>query len=82
MNTQTQKMLAFLSRELNCAVTVDTPLVSSGLVDSLALVNILVELEAITDRSIAAERVQPRDLETVRDMMLTAERFGSPRRTS
>ncbi len=58
----------------------DTPLVSSGLIDSMALVDILLKLEDLTNRRIPAGKVQPKDMDTVRLMFATAERVGKPRR--
>jgi len=57
----------------------DTPLVSSGLVDSFALVGIIAKLEDITATRISAGKIQPNDLDTVRLMLATAERIGKIR---
>ena len=59
---------------------VDTPLVSSGLIDSLALVNILLHLEDVTRMRIPASKVQPKDMDTVSLMLNTAQRVGKPRK--
>ncbi|MGA7402982.1 MAG: acyl carrier protein [Candidatus Sulfotelmatobacter sp.] len=59
-------------------ITEDTPLVSSGLVDSFALIDIFLELQRITGRKVPASKVQPKDMDTVRLMFTTAERFGKP----
>jgi acyl carrier protein len=56
----------------------DTPLFSSGLIDSFALVEIFVELQAIARRKIPASKVQTKDMDTVRLMFATAEKFGKP----
>ena len=56
----------------------DTPLISSGLIDSFALVEIFVELQSISRRKIPASKVQTKDMDTVRMMFATAERFGKP----
>jgi acyl carrier protein len=56
----------------------DTPLISSGLIDSFALVEIFVELQAIARRKIPASKVQTKDMDTVRLMFATAEKFGKP----
>ena len=42
-------------------ITEDSPLVSSGLIDSLALVQILMHLEDVTHMRIPAGKVQPKD---------------------
>ena len=56
----------------------DTPLVSSGLVDSFALIEIFLELQRIAGRKVPASKVQPKDMDTVRSMFAVAERFGKP----
>ena len=63
-------------------VTIDqnTPLVSSGLIDSMALVDLLLKLEDLTQRRIPAGKVQPKDMDTVAKMFATAERAGKPRK--
>jgi acyl carrier protein len=57
-------------------ITEDTPLVSSGLVDSFALIDIFLELQRIAGRKVPASKVQAKDMETVRTMFATAEKFG------
>jgi acyl carrier protein len=66
-------------RNSKIEITEDTPLVSSGLVDSFALIEVLLELEKITDRRIPAGRVSPPDMDTVRKMFATAEKVGRAR---
>ena len=56
----------------------DTPLVSSGLVDCFALIEIFLELQRIAGRKVPASKVQAKDMDTVRLMFATAERFGKP----
>ncbi len=56
----------------------DTPLVSSGLVDSFALIEIFLELQRIAGRKVPASKVQAKDMDTVRLMFGTAEKFGKP----
>lgn len=63
----------------NVELTEDTPLVSSGLIDSMALVDILMKLEDVTRKRIPAGKVQPKDMDTIRLMLQTAERVGKPR---
>ncbi|MGA9529714.1 MAG: hypothetical protein WBS24_16495 [Terriglobales bacterium] len=64
------------------SVTIDenTPLVSSGLIDSMALVDLLLKLEDITHMRIPAGKVQPKDMNTVTLMLATAQRVGKPRK--
>jgi len=56
----------------------DTPLVSSGLIDSFALIDIFLELQRIAGRKVPASKVQAKDMETVRTMFAMAEKFGKP----
>jgi acyl carrier protein len=57
-----------------------TPLVSSGIIDSLALVDVLQELEDLTNTRIPAGKVQAKDMDTVESMFDTALRVGVPRK--
>jgi acyl carrier protein len=57
----------------------DTPLVSSGLIDSFALIEIFLKLEQMTNRKIPASKVQAKDMDTVQLMLATANRMGKPR---
>jgi len=59
-------------------ITEDTPLVSSGLVDSFALIEIFLELQRIVGRKVPASKVQAKDMDTVRLMFVMAEKFGKP----
>jgi acyl carrier protein len=59
-------------------ITEDTPLVSSGLIDSFALIDIFLELQRIAGRKVPASKVQAKDMDTVRLMFATAQRFGKP----
>jgi acyl carrier protein len=78
-----QQMIDYIVREVirrPVELQVDTPLVSSGLIDSLALVNILLHLEDVTHMRIPASKVQPKDMDTVALMLATAQRVGRPRK--
>lgn len=79
---QMKQMMSYISRKVitrkDVKIDEDTPLVSSGLIDSFALVEIFVELQAISRRKIPASKVQTKDMDTVRLMFVTAERFGKP----
>jgi acyl carrier protein len=83
-NYQSAQMIAYIVHEVirrpGIQITEDTPLVSSGLIDSLALVNILLKLEDITEMRIPAGKVQPKNMDTVNLMLATAQRFGRPRK--
>lgn len=60
-------------------LTEDTPLVSSGLVDSFAMIEIFLELQKIAGRKVPASKVQAKDMDTVRLMFAMAEKFGKPK---
>jgi acyl carrier protein len=83
-NDQAQQMIDYIVREVirrpGVQLTEDTPLVSSGLIDSLALVEILAKLENITQMRIPAGKVQPKDMDTVHLMFATAQRVGRLRK--
>lgn len=82
-NQDAQKLIDFLMTKIigkaGPTINAETPLVSSGLVDSFHLVDILMELERVTNRSIPAGRVSPDMLDTVNRMLETANRIGKPR---
>ena len=69
-----------LVRKPDLALDENTPLVSSGLVDSMALVDLLIKLEDITHMRIPPGKVQPRDMNTIALMFVTAQRVGKPRK--
>jgi acyl carrier protein len=82
LSPEMQQMAAYIAREVvrrPVQIEEDTPLVSSGLLDSLALVDILLKLEKVTGRRIPAGKVQAKDMDTLRLMMATADRVGKPR---
>jgi acyl carrier protein len=72
-------LISKILRDPEAQLHEDTPLVSSGLVDSFALVEVLTELERVTNLRIPSGRVSPQDLDTVRKMLLIAARWGKPR---
>jgi acyl carrier protein len=67
-------------RRPNVRITIDTPLVSSGLIDSFSLVDMLTKLEEVTATRIPAGKVQPKDMDTVGLMLSTAQRVGKPKK--
>jgi acyl carrier protein len=69
-----------LIRKPNLKLDENTPLVSSGLIDSMALVDLLQKLEDLTHTRIPPGKVQPKDLDTVALMFATAQRVGKPRK--
>ena len=50
-------------------ITEDTPLVSSGLIDSFALIEVFLELQRIAGRKVFASKVQAKNMDTVRLMV-------------
>src|ERR1700741_3308261 len=83
MNAEAQQMIEHIVRLIRKpGVTIDenTPLVSSGLIDSMSLVDLLLKLEDLTQKRIPAGKVQPTDMDTVAKMFATAEGVEKPRR--
>ncbi|HVN17836.1 MAG TPA: phosphopantetheine-binding protein [Dongiaceae bacterium] len=83
MTPEAQQMIAHITeliRKPGLNLDENTPLVSSGLIDSLALVDLLLKLEDLTHKRIPAGKVQPKDMDTVAKMFATAERVGKPRK--
>ena len=78
-----EAMIGYLKKDVlrnsRIDIELDTPLVSSGMIDSFTLVEVLLELEKITGRRIPAGRVSPPDMDTVRKMFEVAERVGTVR---
>jgi acyl carrier protein len=63
------------------AINEDTVLVSSGLIDSFALIEIFLELQKVAGRKVPASKVQAKDMDTVRSMFAMVEKFGKPAKT-
>jgi acyl carrier protein len=83
MTPEAQRMkdlILELVRKPNLVLDENTPLVSSGLIDSMALVDLLVNLEDITHMRIPPGKVQPKDMDTIALMFATAQRVGKPRK--
>jgi len=83
MTSEVQQMIEHivrLIRKPNVAIDEHTPLVSSGLIDSMALVDLLMKLEDLTRMRIPPGKVQPKDMDTVGKMFATAARVGKPRK--
>jgi len=83
MTPEAQQMIEHivrLMRKPNVNIDENTPLVSTGLIDSMALVDLLLKLEDLTHRRIPPGKVQPKDLDTVAMMFVTAQRVGKPRK--
>jgi acyl carrier protein len=83
MTAEAQQMIEHIVRMIRkpgLTIDANTPLVSSGLIDSMALVDLLLKLEDLTHRRIPPGKVQPKDMNTVTMMFATAERVGKPRK--
>ena len=83
MTAEAQQMANYvgeLIRKPGISIQEDTPLVSSGLIDSMALVELLLKLEDLTHRRIPPGKVQPKDMDTIALMFATAQRVGKPRK--
>ena len=83
MTPEARQMIAHirdLIRKPEVAIDENTPLVSTGLIDSMSLVDLLLKLEDLTRKRIPAGKVQPKDMDTVAKMFATAERVGKPRK--
>ena len=75
-----QQQVLELIRKPNLMIDENTPLVSSGLIDSMALVDLLLKLEDVTHMRIPPGKVQPKDMDTIALMFATAQRVGKPRK--
>jgi acyl carrier protein len=76
-----KELTAYISEKVikgKSEINEDTPLVSSGLIDSFAMIEIFLELQRIARRKVPASKVQAKDMDTVRMMFGLAERFGKP----
>lgn len=83
MTEAAKEMMEYILRRIrkpSLAIDENTPLVSSGLVDSMALVDVLQMLEDLTNTRIPPGMIRPKDLDTVAKMFATAERVGKPRK--
>jgi acyl carrier protein len=83
MTPEAQQMIeqiVRLIRKPNLELDENTPLISSGLIDSMTLVDLLQKLEDLTHTRIPPGKVQPKDLDTVALMFATAQRVGKPRK--
>ena len=69
-----------LLRKPGVVVDENTRLVSSGLIDSMSLVDLLLKLEDLTHMRIPVGKVQPKDLDSVAMMFGTARRVGKARK--
>ena len=57
------------------AVPDDKPLVSGGLIDSMSIVDLILDLQSELGVSIPTSEVQPDDFDTIEKIVGTVERF-------
>lgn len=83
MTDQIQQMIEHVTRVIrkpDVKVEESTRLISSGIIDSMALVDLLLKLEDLTQLRIPPGKVQPKDMDTIALMFATAQRVGKPRK--
>jgi len=83
MTAEETQMIEYILRRIrkpSLVIDENTPLVSSGLVDSMALGDLLMTLEDLTRMRIPPGKVKPKDLDTVAKMFATAARVGKPQK--
>jgi acyl carrier protein len=71
------QLIEFISKTLlrgRATVDPNTPLVSSGLIDSLAQTELVLKLEEVTGKRFGPGSISPEDLETVARMIDAASR--------
>jgi len=69
---------AIVSRHLQkqgASFDLDTPLVSGGLIDSMSIVDLILQLQDELGVAIEASEVQPEDFDSVRQIAATLDRF-------
>ena len=79
MTAEETQMIEYILRRIrkpSLIIDENTPLVSSGLVDSMALGDLVLTLEDLTRMRIPPGMVKPKDLDTVAKMFATAARVG------
>jgi acyl carrier protein len=85
VSEQMKQLTSYISEKVmkgkGAAINEDTPLVSSGLIDSFALIEIFLELQKIAGRKVPASKVQAKDMDSVRLMFAMVDKFGKPAKT-
>lgn len=83
MSPEAQQMIEYIVKEVirrpGTEIDEKTLLVSSGLIDSMSLVDILLKLEDLMHTRIPAGKVQAKDMDTVELMLAIAHRVGKRR---
>jgi acyl carrier protein len=83
MTEEAKQMIEYIRQRIRkptLEIDENMALVSSGLVDSMALGDVLLKLEDLTNTRIRPGAVKPKDLDTVALMFATAQRVGKPRK--
>ena len=83
MTEEAKQMIEYILRRIRKPTLVideNTPLVSSGLVDSMALGDVVLTLEDLTNTRIPPGSAKPKDMDTIAKMFATAQRVGKPRK--
>jgi acyl carrier protein len=81
VTAEAQQMIEHITRIMRrrgVQIDENTPLLSSGLIDSMGLLDALVKLEEVTHMRIPPGKIQPKDMDTVALMFATAQRVGKP----
>ena len=77
MSDAARQMIDYVSKTLlrgRVAIDEHTPLVTSGLIDSLAQTDVVLKLEEVTGKRFSPGSISPEDLESVASMMAAAAR--------
>ena len=83
MTAEEKQMIDYVLKRIrkpNLTIDENTSLVLSGLVDSMALGDLLLTHEDLTHKRIPPGAVKPKDLDTVAKMFATAARVGKPQK--
>jgi acyl carrier protein len=83
MTAEERQMIEYILRRIrkpSLRIDENTPLVSSGLVDSMALGDVVLTLEDLSKMRIPPGKVKPKDVDTVAMMFATAARVGKPQK--
>jgi acyl carrier protein len=83
MTPEAQQMIEYILKRIrkpNLVIDENTPLVSSGLVDSMALADLMAKLEDLTNTTIPPGMVKPKHFDTVALMFSTVQRVGKPQK--
>lgn len=76
MSIDKQLIRAAVSDLVRKSVRDDQPLVTSGLIDSLRVLKLIVSLEERLKVKIPTDQLQPEDFDTVNGIVETLERVG------